>query len=126
MAVSNRDRIGQMFEMLAPALDAFITQVVGAQLPTGHDWTQLVALKDEQERCHGQEVLGVDPQLQLRMLTENIPHQVKPGWFPFDGQLSKVHKSYASELREARDTWAHNGSFTDDDAYRVLDTAERC
>ena len=29
------------------------------------------------------------------------------------------------ELREARNDWAHNKSFSDDDAYRCLDTAER-
>ncbi|MGH3630086.1 MAG: DUF499 domain-containing protein, partial [Mycobacterium sp.] len=28
-------------------------------------------------------------------------------------------------LREVRNSWAHNGTFTDDDAYRALDTAER-
>lgn len=125
MALSNRDRVGQMFAVLAPAVDTFITAVVGALLPQGHDWTQLVALKDTKNGITGKKYSPIDPQVQLRMLTENIPHQVNPGWFPFDGQLSPVHKSYASELREARDTWAHNGSFTDDDAYRVLDTAER-
>ena len=33
MAASNRDRIGQMYDALAPALDAFITAVLGPQLP---------------------------------------------------------------------------------------------
>ena len=41
MAISNRDRIGQMFELLAPALDDFITRVLAPQLPEGHAWTQL-------------------------------------------------------------------------------------
>ena len=27
MAISNRDRVGKMFELLAPALDEFISQV---------------------------------------------------------------------------------------------------
>ncbi len=125
MAVSNRDRVGQMYELLAPPLDTFIAGVLSKELPEGHDWTQVVALKDQQNGVSGKNYSRTDPQLQLRMLTENIPHQVKKGWFPFDGQLSQVHKSYAGELRDARNTWAHNGSFTDDDAYRVLDTAER-
>ena len=34
-------------------------------------------------------------------------------------------KSYASELRDARGKWAHGEKFSDDDAYRTLDTAER-
>lgn len=28
-------------------------------------------------------------------------------------------------MREVRNTWAHNGTFSDDDAYRALDTGER-
>ena len=28
------------------------------------------------------------------MLTENVPHQVKPGWYPFDGQLGPTQRSY--------------------------------
>ena len=34
-------------------------------------------------------------------------------------------EGFASELRERPQHWAHNSSFTDDDAYRVLDTGER-
>jgi hypothetical protein len=125
MALSNRDRIGQMFEVLAPALNSFIGGILAPHLSDGADWTQVVAARDTKKGIEGKTYSALDPQVQLRMLTENIPHQVKPGWYPFEGELSPVHKSYASELRDARDTWAHNGSFTDDDAYRVLDTAER-
>jgi len=125
MAVSNRDRVGQMFDALAPALNEFIATVLGAQLPAGHDWTQLVALKDSKNGITGKKYSALDPQVQLRMLTENIPARLKPGWYPFDGQLSQVQKSYASELRDTRNSWAHGDAFSDDDAYRALDTAER-
>ena len=33
MAMSNRDRIGKMFELLAPALDDFIARAVAPKLP---------------------------------------------------------------------------------------------
>ena len=125
MAISNRDRVGQMFDAVGPALNEFITRVLSAELPAGHSWTQLVALRDQQNGITGKTYEPGDPQVQLRMLTENIPHQVKAGWRPFEGQLSAVQRSYASELRDARNGWAHNRSFSDDDAYRVLDTAER-
>ncbi|MEO9096545.1 MAG: Swt1 family HEPN domain-containing protein [Microbacteriaceae bacterium] len=55
----------------------------------------------------------------------NITGTFKPGWYPFDQALGKAGKSYAIEVREVRNTWAHNGTFTDDDAYRALDTTER-
>src|SRR5262245_21062565 len=66
---SNRDRIGKMFELLAPALDEFITDAVEAELDDGITWPQLVALKDKRKK--GQihdEYDRLDPQVQLRML----------------------------------------------------------
>jgi predicted AAA+ superfamily ATPase len=123
---SNRDRIGKMFELLAPPLDEFISRVVEPELDDGVEWSQLVALKDAKKKDTAEtEYERTDPQVQLRMLTENVPHQVKPGWYPFDGQLSPTQRSFASELRDARNDWAHMKSFSDDDAYRILDTAER-
>jgi predicted AAA+ superfamily ATPase len=125
MATSNRDRIGQMFDLLSEPLGRFIADVLGPELPAGSSWIQLVALKDSENGITGKTYSAEDPLVQLRMLTENIPHQVKKGWFPFDGRLSHGQKSFASELRETRNSWAHGGSFNDDDAYRALDTAER-
>ena len=59
-----------------------------------------------------------DPHVQLRMLTEsNITGGFKKGWYPFDESLGKAGESFAIELREVRNTSAHNGSFSDDDAY---------
>ncbi len=125
MAISNRDRIGKMFELLAPALDEFIARSVAAKLPEGASWTGLVAMKDKKKGVDGKEYERLDPQVQLRMLTENIPHNLSAGWYPFDDAIGRVGQGYSKELREARNDWAHNKSFTDDDAYRSLDTAER-
>jgi len=125
VAISNRDRIGKMFELLAPALDGFIAHSVASQLSEDASWTELVAMKDQKKGVVGKEYRRLDPQVQLRMLTENIPHNVKPGWYPFDDAIGRVGQGYGKELREARNDWAHNESFNDDDAYRCLDTAER-
>ena len=125
MATSNRDRIGKTFELLAPALDDFIGRSVAGELPDDASWTALVAMKDKKKGIEGKEYHPLDPQVQLRMLTENIPHNLKPGWYPFDDAIGRVGQGYSKELREARNDWAHNKSFSDDDAYRCLDTAER-
>ena len=82
MAISNRDRIGKMFELLAPALDDFIARSVAPQLPEGASWTALVALKDKKKGIEGKEYDRLDPQVQLRMLTENIPHNAQAGLVP--------------------------------------------
>lgn len=125
MATSNRDRIGQMLDILAPALKAFLAATLEPHLSPGQSWVSLVAARDLKKGIAGKDYSADDPQVQLRVLTENVPHQVKPGWYPFDGVLSRVHQSYASELRDVRNDWAHHKSFSDDDAYRALDTAER-
>jgi predicted AAA+ superfamily ATPase len=125
MAVSNRDRVGKLFELLAPPLDRFIGDAVATVLKPGATWTSLVALKDQKKGISGKEYRETDPQVQLRMLTENIPHQLKSGWYPFDDAIGHVGQGYAKELREYRNDWAHNAPFTDDDAYRCLDTGER-
>jgi predicted AAA+ superfamily ATPase len=125
MATSNRDRIGRMFELLAPALDEFITRSVASALNKGTDWTTLVQLKDESKKISGKAYVRLDPQVQLRMLTENIPAGLRKGWYPFDDAIGHVGQGYCKELREYRNDWAHNKPFTDDDAYRCLDTAER-
>src|SRR3954470_1571740 len=125
MAISNRDRIGTMFELLSPALDDFIARAVASELPEGASWSALVAMKDKKRGVEGKAYDKRDPQVQLRMLTENIPHNLKRGWYPFDDAIGRVGQGYSKELREARNDWAHNKSFSDDDAYRCLDTAER-
>jgi hypothetical protein len=126
MAVTNRDRIGQMLEILAPELDSFIQRAVESELPAGEDWTYIVEIRDQGRNRTGPRTYSrTDPQLQLRMLCENITSQYKQGWYPYDGLLSRSHKAMASELADVRNKWAHNDSFNTDDATRALDTAER-
>ena len=89
MALSNRDRIGQMLEILAPALDEFITSAVASEIDADATWVDLVEARDLRKGIHGKEYHQGDPQVQFRMLTENIAHHVKPGWYPFDGRSTR-------------------------------------
>lgn len=128
MATSNRDRIDRMFQVIAPVLDDFISSVVGQGDPTlGAEWTKLVQAKDVKNGAPaGKAYDALDPQVQFRVLTEgNITAGFKPGWYPFNQALGRAGETFASELREVRNEWAHNGTFSDDDAYRALDTGER-
>ena len=49
----------------------------------------------EEGRSRARSTTALDPQVQLRMLTENIPHHVKPGWYPFDGAIGRVGQGYS-------------------------------
>ena len=127
MAISNRDRIDGMFQVMAPAMDDYIASVIGQGDPAlGAVWTKLVATKDAKKGITGKTYEPLDPQVQLRMLTEsNITAGFKSGWYPFNDTLGRAGEAFASELKGTRDSWAHAGTFSDDDAYRALDTGER-
>lgn len=128
MALSNRDRINRMFETMAPPLDDFIASVIGQGDPAlGAAWTKLVQFKDGKKGAPSDKTYNpLDPQVQFRILTESgITSGFKSGWYPFNKTFGKAGESFAIELREVRNNWAHNGTFTDDDAYRALDTGER-
>lgn len=129
MALSNRDRIDRMFQTMAPALDDFISSVVGqGDQKLGAVWTQLVHAKDKKNGAPDDKTYEpLDPQVQFRILTEsNITAGFKPGWYPLRDKLGRPGESYAIELRDTRNKWAHHSTtFSDDDAYRVLDTGER-
>ena len=71
MATSNRDRIGRMFEVLSEALDAFITRDASSRdRREGLDF--LVAAVDSDKGIAGKEYSRDDPQVQIRLLTENV------------------------------------------------------
>jgi len=128
VALSNRDRIDRMFQILAPALDDFISTVVGqGDASLGAVWTKLVQAKDSKNGAPSTKTYdALDPQVQFRILTEgNITAGFNPGWYPFNQAIGRTGETFASELREVRNEWAHNRTFTDDDAYRALDTGER-
>jgi len=102
--------------------------VIGQEDPRlGADWTKLVQGKDLKNGAPaGKSYDPLDPQVQFRLLTEgNITGGFKQGWYPFKQAIGRAGETFASELREVRNEWAHNGTFTDDDAYRALDTGER-
>jgi Swt1-like HEPN len=46
-------------------------------------------------------------------------------WRIFKDHLSRAEQSFASELRDTGNKWAHGGEFSPEDTYRALDTMER-
>jgi uncharacterized protein len=129
MAKSNRDRVGDVMDILRDGLGTFVIQ--------------------EYKRVHAgrllSEISGVlnTPAFQLRLdgvkteadvvarLQDAVDTQ---GWLKlmwqqwnniFQDKLGKAERSYVSELTEARNDWAHQQPFSNDDAYRIADTATR-
>ena len=115
MAVSNRDRIGKAFEILAEGLEPWIDGEMRANAPSGADWIAAIVTAGKSPM---QKVSTADPQFQLKVM-----------WDHWNNVFSKVlgqnERTYVSELRGVRNRWAHNDKFNFEDAHRTLDTIER-
>lgn len=121
MATSNREYVGRALEILAGALDPFIARVVAPHLPDGvTDWARLVEAKDAEAGKSIGTYERTDPQVQFRIITERMGAL----GFLFNNALSRTEQNYAGELRQVRNDWAHNKSFTADQASRALQTIE--
>lgn len=117
MAINNRERVARGFEILAEGLGRFLDEIMTAATPGGQDWARLLEARDAAKHGSAKTYAKNDPQVQLKVLTED--------WRLFKDSLSRVDQSFASELRDARNRWAHNAGFTSDDTYRTLDSMER-
>ena len=116
MAVSNRDRIDRGLTVLAEGLEPFANHAMAEVAPNG-DWLAMLRARDVAKHGASRNLVASDPALLLRVVTEE--KQV------FKKYLSPSEVAFASELREIRNRWAHNESFSGDDTYRALDTMER-
>lgn len=120
MAKSNLDRVGEALDVLGTALEPFVSRVLQPYLPAGvDDWTEILRAKDGLgvEKLYSR----ADPHVQLRAITERLGSV----GFAFNEVLSRAEQNLAGELRDVRGKWAHRESFSSDDTYRALDTAER-
>jgi len=114
--MTNRDRIDRGMEQLASGLGPFVDHQMAAAVPGGADWVMALAARNP-ARYGGHRYSLSDPRFLLRVITDE--------WREFKDQLSWTEKSFASELRETGNRWAHGDMFSAEDTYRALDTIER-
>lgn len=110
MALTNRQRIGNGLELLSDGLRPYVERECQAHF--GDNWQEMVT----NPRAKSQELS--DPHVLLSIMTDNW-HNV------FKSSLGQSERSIVSELREARNAWAHNQEFSTDDAARHLDSMQR-
>ncbi len=107
MALSNRDRIGKALDELRDGLLPYISRHLYDEIGSG--W-------QDQLPTHANNLRDVSVLLSLFM----------SHWGTlFKRLLSQSDRSYISELKEARNKWAHSESMSSDDVDRYLDTAVR-
>lgn len=126
MALSNRDRIYQAFELLGPAVDRFLTETVGPELPeTATGWIDILRAVKAPNAHADKKYSPLDPSDSLRMFTDNIPYKYKRGWDPIGKRLNRSQMSWANQLVDARNRLAHHENFSNDDAQFDLDICYR-
>jgi len=112
MAISNRERIGRGFEAMSKGLRPFVAREMEAE--HGPEWQDVAAdvLKARSR------AINWDAHALLRVMWGQ--------WnLVFKKTLGKAERSIVSELQEIRNRWAHEETFSTDDAYRGLDSMER-
>jgi len=117
MAMNNRDRVGRAFDLLSEGLHDLVDEVM-TKTYNSSQWPDAWAEEDARRRGGPVRTMTKqDVQVQLRAITER--------GYEFKDVLSRAQQSFASELRETRNRWAHNEPFSSDDTVRALDTIER-
>jgi len=117
MATSNRDRVGRGLEVLAGGLAPFVDARMSGVTPAGRDWVEVLAARHSANFGREVKYSRSDPRFLLRVITEE--------WRQFKDSVSRAERSFAGELWDTGNNWAHGDPFTNDDTYRALDTMER-
>ncbi|ADW21108.1 Swt1 family HEPN domain-containing protein [Thermus scotoductus] len=117
MAVTNYERVTRALEHLRAGLAGFVEQEFRSQYGDKSQTEALRFLGDDRLASR-KPISEWDAAALLKVMWE--------GWNEvFRQTLGQAERTLVSELREWRNKWAHQEPFSSDDAYRVLDSAER-
>jgi len=118
MAITNHERVGKALDLLKEGLYPFVERELQAQYgkywitKATESWPRDLIWPEDADLPH------LDVALILKLMWDQ--------WNDvFRQTLGHAERSLVSELREARNRWAHQEPFSTDDAYRALDSAGR-
>lgn len=116
MAVTN-GLVGRALELLRDGLQPFVERELTAKY--GERWPQVVTdLLTDSRLGKGKGDATNDVAVLLVLMDRKWSEVFRP-------ILGKTERSLVNELLETRKRWAHQELFSNDDAYRALDSAER-
>jgi len=125
MALSNRERVGRILTALRDGLVPFVVREY--RIDYGQSAVEEIdhTLSTPGSPGLPTEAWTSDKALLAALDTHACLHLMWRKWDLFQDKLGHIGRSYVSEMIGARNTWAHEGTFTNDEAYRVADTAAR-
>src|ERR1035441_1062060 len=117
MAITNHERVGKAMDLLKQGLGPFVER----------EFTN--SYKDR-AGAEAIRFLGEDRLLAKKAIAEwDAAALLKLMWEAwndvFRRTLGPAERSHVNELRDLRNKWAHQESFSSDDAYRALDSSGR-
>ncbi len=119
MSISNYDRVARAMELLKDGLSPFVERELKAQ--HAQHWLKEVkaSVGPVQDSLFKDEAKLPWDAASLLAVMWNQWQTV------FRKTLGQTERSLVSELRDVRNRWAHQATFSTDDAYRALDSAGR-
>ncbi|PJF24761.1 MAG: AAA family ATPase, partial [Phototrophicales bacterium] len=122
MAKSNRDRVSEIMDALREGLGPFVLREY-KQIYKGARYLQEIELTLN-SNIYAAPHLPDDETALAKVDVQGWLNLMARQWNDvFKNRLGKSERSFVEELREARNDWAHQKSFTNDEAYRIADTA---
>jgi hypothetical protein len=113
MAITNSERVQKTLEAVRDGLRPGCTAAWEAKF--GADWLAQVQSRDRH-------AVGAADDSDLAWILKGMTNTWQEVW---NSQLGQAERSYVTEMRDARNKWAHQENFSTRDTLRVLDTAER-
>ncbi|MCC6801844.1 MAG: DUF499 domain-containing protein [Anaerolineae bacterium] len=124
MAKSNRDRVGEVLDALKEGLGPFVLREY-KQFHKGGRYLQEIELTLNSGAYSAPHLPDEAAALAKVDIQGWLNLMVRQWNDIFREKLGKSERSYVGELQDARNDWAHQKPFTNDEAYRAADTATR-
>ena len=117
MAITNHERVGKAMELLRTGLGPFVEREIATAHPTTNPAREALRYWGDHNLA-SRPIPEWDVHALLRLMWDS--------WNAvFRNTLGHAERTYVSELRTARNNWAHQRRFSTDDAYRALDSTHR-
>ncbi|MCP5148712.1 MAG: ATP-binding protein [Pseudomonadales bacterium] len=117
MAITNHERVGKALEQLKAGLGPFVEREFKAKY--GNDWAFEVKEILSDTRLGGGKTSSLGDVAALLVVMDRKWSDV------FRRILGKTERSLVNEILAIRNSWAHQETFSGDDAYRALDSVGR-
>jgi predicted AAA+ superfamily ATPase len=117
MAITNHERVGKALDLLREGLGPFVERELDAR-NKGRAVEEALRFVGDDRALAAKAIPDWDAAALLKLMWD--------AWNSvFRDVLGQAERSLVSELRQSRNRWAHQESFSGDDAYRALDSTAR-